>query len=98
MKVYNFYAIEENHIIISDTIQDAINIFVGHRFQSGPSKRYRFVPGVIEYLGDNKAIRVKDLPGGTLCIQNVWDDDNEKEVFYERYDVRESEFQMNKIY
>ena len=98
MKVYNFYAIEENHIIISDTIQDAINIFVGYKLQNSERNRYKFVSGVVEYLGDNKSVRVKDVPGGTLCIQNVWTADDLKEVFYERYDVRESEFQMNKIY
>lgn len=98
MKVYNFYAIEESHVIISDTIQDAINIFVGHKLQNSLSSRYKFVPGVIKYLGDNKSVRIKAMPGGTLCIQNVWCEGDDKEIFYERYEVRESEFKKNKIY
>jgi len=98
VKVYYFMAIEENHVIISDTIKDAINIFMNYKLQGSTPKRWKFVSGVVEYLGDGKSTRVKDLPGGTLCIQNVYEWGDKKEIFYERYDVRETEFQKNRLY
>jgi hypothetical protein len=98
MNVYNFCAIEENHVIISDSMKDAINIFVGYRMQNSSSRRYRYVPYVIEYFGESKGIRTDDHSRGTLCIQNVWEVDGLKETFYERYDVKESEFKKDKIY